>query len=156
MLSDEGNSGSQNYIRTKGILSDSGQIQYSCGFFLILNRRHCARVFANLEPKARHMIDILSWQEIESRYSGEWVQLAHCEWPEGQPHPTKGSVLVSARDRMEFFHLVKETHESEINLPEAVQLADTTIVYVGEPTRLTGISYADRKVSCESNVSFTH
>lgn len=71
------------------------------------------------------MLEHLSWEEIQDRYRGEWVEMLHCDWPEGLPHPRSGIIRVHSSDRKHFFVLLKRS-----------PAPNSTILFVGQPTRL--------------------
>ena len=91
------------------------------------------------------MLENLSWSEIEARYSGEWIELVHCDWPEGLPNPSSGIVRAHSRDRNEFFALLK-----------SAPIDNATVIFVGRPTRLgdLGLSSSGLGSLC-GEMSFT-
>lgn len=54
------------------------------------------------------MTEKLTWQEIEERYDGQWVQLVDYEWNDEDLYPTYGVVQAHAPTRKEFNALVRE------------------------------------------------
>ena len=51
----------------------------------------------------------LTWQEIEKQYDREWVQLVDYDWPEDEPLPRSGVVVVHAKARRDFDTMIART-----------------------------------------------
>ena len=63
----------------------------------------------------------LTWQEIEKQYDREWVQLVDYDWPEDEPLPRSGVVVVHAKARRDFDAMIARTPQE-----------NSALVYVGE------------------------
>lgn len=63
----------------------------------------------------------LTWEEIKTKYDGEWVELVDFEWDETEPDPQTGRVRVHSKDKKEFHKMILDRPDCE-----------TAIVYVGE------------------------
>jgi hypothetical protein len=74
------------------------------------------------------MAERLSWEEIQQRYNGEWVELIDYDWLDERPYPSAGAVRVHARKRSEFDKL------AAVDPP-----LDSAFVYVGKPQRQPGV-----------------
>ena len=48
------------------------------------------------------MAEKLSWEEIQQRYNGEWVELVDYEWLEGEPYPKAARIHAHAQSRKDF------------------------------------------------------
>ena len=64
----------------------------------------------------------LTWDEIQIKYGGEWVELTDYDWDDSEPCPSSGVVRVHAVDKNEFYQIASE------NPPE-----DGAIIFVGDP-----------------------
>ena len=67
------------------------------------------------------MAEKLNWDEIQNRYSGEWVELVDYNWTDGEPYPSSGVVRVHAPDRKDFYAQANQARP-----------ADSAILFVGD------------------------
>ena len=63
----------------------------------------------------------LTWQEVEERFDREWVQLVDYDWPEDEPLPRSGVVVVHAKARHDFDAMIARAPQE-----------NSALVYVGE------------------------
>lgn len=49
-----------------------------------------------MRPKVRTS---LSWKTIQSRFSGEWVELSDVEWPQESAYPLRARVVHNSPER---------------------------------------------------------
>ena len=54
------------------------------------------------------MSERISWKEIEEKYHGEWVLLDDFDWPEEQPNPNAGVVILHSSERKDFDQKMRE------------------------------------------------
>lgn len=76
----------------------------------------------------------LTWQQIETQFNHQWVQLVDYDWPEGTPYPKSGVVRVHAPERKEFYQKVHAMQPKP---------ADSAFVFVGIPQKMAGETYTN-------------
>ena len=64
----------------------------------------------------------LTWQQIETQFNHQWVQLVDYTWEDGQPYPSCGVVQFHAASRTEFNELSRKN-----------PVEDAACVFVGNP-----------------------
>ena len=74
------------------------------------------------------MAERFSWEEIQQRYNGEWVELVDYEWTEGEPYPQAGIVRVHAPNRSDFYKLANQDSPR-----------DSAILFIGTVHPASGI-----------------
>ncbi|RIL08934.1 MAG: hypothetical protein DCC75_07710 [Proteobacteria bacterium] len=67
------------------------------------------------------MLKKLTWSEIQDEYDREWAQLIDYDWPEEEPLPRGGVVVVHAKTRREFDQLIRQEPQE-----------DSALLFVGE------------------------
>ena len=80
------------------------------------------------------MSEKLTWEQIEERYKGEWVELVDYEWDETEPDPRSGVVRTHSSNRKEFDHLIRQ------NPPD-----DSALVFVGKIVLPEGITISSNQ-----------
>lgn len=82
----------------------------------------------------------LTWEEIESRYWHQWVQLIDFDWPDTEPWPTSAVVRVHSADKREFNTLAAKDRPRT-----------TATLYVGGLTPVYRISEAEANAILDSH-----
>ena len=73
------------------------------------------------------MSEHLTWQTIQERFNGEWIQLVDYEWEEHEADPRMGVVRLHSKDEKEFHRMLK-----------ANPVAESAVLFVGEPFDFEG------------------
>ena len=73
----------------------------------------------------------LTWQEIEERYRGEWVELIDYEWDLAEINPLAGVVRVHSKNRKEFDKLLLQDRPK-----------DSAVIYIGKLNIPEGMTFS--------------